>query len=102
MTPLAIKAPVVALCTIGTPHKIIKPSHLLNGVKSYILNYINKRLIFEDIWEVAFHLRNLVQIISSFFDYLQLDFEHDRHFVDNELSTFVQSFSSSQSYVNHN
>lgn len=60
MTPLGIQAPKLEISTPNTPHILNKLSHLLNGLKSFIVSNINKRLnIIEDAWEVAFHVRNL-------------------------------------------
>lgn len=66
---LARQELVETISTLGTTHRIRKVAHFLNGVKYYIYNNISERLnIFEDVWEIAYYLRNLPQIISSFID----------------------------------
>lgn len=90
-----MQALVVAISTSKTPHRIQKVAYLLNGVKYYIVNNISRRVnIIEDIWELDFHLRKITQRFFSFIDYLKRDLEHDRHFVDNELSNFTEKINS--------
>lgn len=46
---------------------------------------------FEELWETAAHLRNLVERIHSFFYYPKKVMETDQNFIDNELSTFFNN-----------
>jgi hypothetical protein len=89
--PLAIlSAEQTPPSTPGTSKPIRKVLQLLNGVRGYVAENINKRLeIIRHAWEVSTSLHNLSQRITNFTEYLQRDLQHDEAYYKNELNTFI-------------
>jgi hypothetical protein len=89
--PLAIlSAEQTPPSTPGISRPIRKALQLLNGVRLYVVDNINKRLdIIRQAWEVNTSLRDLSQRILSFTRDLQRDLQHDEAYCKNELNTFV-------------
>jgi hypothetical protein len=68
----------------------MKALQLLNGIKLYVVDNINRRLdIIRQAWEVSASLCDLSQRTLSFTGDLQRDLQHDEAYCKNELNTFV-------------
>jgi hypothetical protein len=98
--PLAILPVEKALpSTLGTSKPITKALQLLNGVRGYVVENINKRLdIIRHAWEVSITLRNLSKRITNFTEHLRKYLEHDQAYYQNEVSTFIARVTSMNEY----
>jgi hypothetical protein len=89
--PLAILSVERTLpSTLRTSNPIRKVLQLLNGVRGYVVENINKIMdIIRQAWEISTGLRNISQRITNFTEYLQRYLQHDEAYYKNEVNTFI-------------
>jgi len=99
LNPRPLFAKALVIVTVDQTHRstprtsmrVRKYTQLLSGVRSYVVENINKMIdIISHTWEVSTNLKSLSQRITNFTKYLKRDLEHDEGFHNNEVNTFIE------------